>query len=434
MTELSRTQALVLTAALAVAAAVVSADQRGAPLSATSTSSSQAWPQWGGPDRNFTSPSRGLATSWPAQGPRRLWSRALGQGHSSISSDGARLYTIYRPLSGRTDEEVVIALDAETGKTVWEHWFPSPMDGVGFGPYIGPHTTPLVTADRVFAAGSRKQLFALDKATGKVIWSRHLIKEYGAPEGDRGYASSPLLYGELLIVSVGGPGQALAAFNAATGALVWRSGHYLPSPASPILIDLDGQKQVVYLAGNMVAGFDPATGRVLWWHLHQTSASLNISTPLWSAAERMLFLSAGYGTGSRMLELRRSGQSTTATERWSNNRIRIHFGNAVRAGSLVLGSSGDFGPMFLSAVDLRTGDVVWQDRTFARAQLLVVDGKVLILDEEGQLGLGVVTPSGLQVLARATILEPMAWTPPTLVGTRMFVRDRKTIAAFELGK
>ena len=430
MSMLARIPALICAAFAAVGLAG-SADQRSTPPEPASRS---AWPQWGGPDRNFTSPSTGLATSWPAEGPRRVWSRALGQGHSSISSDGARLFTIYRPVSGRIDEEVVAALDAATGKTVWEHWFASPMAGVSFGAYIGPHTTPLVTADRVFAAGSRKQLFALDKATGKVLWSRQLIKEYGAPEGDRGYAASPLLYGDLLIVSVGGPGQALAAFKASTGALVWKSGHYLPSPASPILIDLDGQPQVVYLAGNMVAGFDPATGRVLWWHLHQTSAALNISTPLWSAQDRLLFLSAGYGTGSRAIELRRSGQRTIATERWSNNRIRIHFGNAVRSGPFVLGSSGDFGPMFLSAVDLLTGAVAWQDRSFARAQLVVADGKVLILDEEGQLGLAAVTAQGLRLLARTKILEPMAWTPPTLVGTRLFVRDRQTIAAFELGK
>ena len=261
-----------------------------------------------------------------------------------------------------------------------------------------------------------------------------MINEYGAPEGDRGYAASPLLYRDLLIVSVGGPGQTLAAFNASTGALVWKSGHSQPSPASPILIDVDGQTQVAYLGGNEVAGFDPATGRVLWRHPHQTSAALNISTPLWSPEVRLLFVSAGYGTGSRMFELRRSGSTTTVAERWSNNRIRFHFGNAVRSGAFVLGSSGDFGPMFLSAVDLRTGAIAWQDRSFGRAQLLVADGKVLILDEEGHLGLGVVSPKGLQVLARAAILGPMAWTPPTLVGTRLFVRDRKTIAAYELGK
>lgn len=395
----------------------------------------ETWPQWGGPRRDFSSTVTGLATSWPVAGPPRLWSRPLGEGHSGISADEGRLYTIYRPLvaNGHADEEVIVALDARTGTTIWEHRFASPMAGVGFGPYVGPHTTPLVTGDRVFAAGSRKQLFALDKKTGRVIWSHDLIREYGAPEGDRGYAASPLLHNGLLIAPVGGSGQALAAFHAGTGVLAWKSGNVSQSPASPILIEFGGAPQLVYLGGNAIAGFQPSTGAQLWLYPHSTSASLNITTPLWSKADNHLFISAGYGTGSRLLDLKQRATSTIAVQRWFNNRIRFHFSNAVRVGSLIVGSSGDFGPMFLTAVNANTGEIAWQDRTFARAQLLVVDGKVLILDEEGRAGLASVTPTGLQVHATAQLLEPMAWTPPSLIGTRMFVRDRKTIAAYELG-
>lgn len=394
------------------------------------------WPQWGGPRRDFTSTSTGLATSWPAAGPRRLWSRPLGEGHSAIAAVDGRLFTVYRPLiaGGHAQEEIIAAIDAHTGATIWEHRFSSSTDGVGFGPYMGPHTTPLVSGDRVYAAGSRKQLFALDKATGRVVWSKNLIKEYLAPEGDRGYAASPLMHGGRLIVSLGGPHQSLAAFDAASGAFVWKAGNLAHSPASPILIELNGQAQVVYLGGQAVAGFDPATGRQVWQHPHATSNSLNISMPLWSPADRTLFLSAGYGSGSRMIELQSRGTSTVAMQRWYNNRVRVHLSNAVRIGSLVIGTDGDFGPMFLTAVDAATGAIAWQDRTFNRSQLVVVDGKLLILDEDGNLGLASVTPKGLQVLARARLLEPISWTPPTLVGTRLYVRDRKTIAAYELGR
>jgi hypothetical protein len=290
-----------------------------------------------------------------------------------------------------------------------------------------------VTADRVYAAGSRKQLMALNKADGKVVWSHDLIREYGAPEGDRGYAASPLLFKDLLIVGVGGAGQTLAAFNASTGALLWKAGDLQQSPGSPILIEVGGQPQVVYFGGDAIGGFDPATGRLIWSHPHRTSASLNISTPLWSPAEGLLFISSAYGHGSRMLALRRSGDGTTVTERWFNHRLRVHFGNAVRMGGLVIGTNGDFAAMSLCAVELQDGTIAWQDRTFARAQFLVADGKLVILDEEGHLGLATVNRTGLQVLAKARILESMAWTPPTLIGTRLFVRDRKTIAAYDLG-
>jgi len=156
--------------------------------------------------------------------------------------------------------------------------------------------------------------------------------------------------------------------------------------------------------------------------------------PLWSPSERALFISAGYGSGSRLIELRPRGASTMAVERWYNHRVRVHFGNAVRVGSFIIGSDGDFGPMFLTALDIATGQIAWQDRSFTRAQLIVADGKLLILDEDGNLGLATVTPKGLQVLNRARILEPVSWTPPTLAGTRLYVRDRKTIAAYELAR
>jgi outer membrane protein assembly factor BamB len=410
-------------------ALVPAARQASAPAAA-------GWTQWGGPNRNFTSDSKGLATTWPAGGPKKLWSRTLGEGHSAISVDGNRLYTLYRPLvpGSRAEEEVVAALDAATGAVVWEHKFPSPTAGANFREGAGPHSTPLITADRVYAAGSRKQIFALNKADGKVAWSHDLMQEYGAPGPDRGYACSPLLYNDTVIVSVGGPGQALAAFNAKTGALIWKAGDFDFSPASPIIIDVDGQKQLLYFAGNVVAGLDPANGKTLWTHPHKTDWGLNISTPVWSPSDHLLFVSSAYGTGSRVLELRQTGGKTTVAEKWFSNRMRVHIGTAIRIGSHVYASSGDFGPAFITAVDIHTGKIAWQDRGFARAQLLYADRKLVILDEDGNLGIASVTGEGLQVHAKAAILNHLAWTPPTLVGTKLYVRDRKNIAALDLGQ
>jgi outer membrane protein assembly factor BamB len=397
------------------------------------------WPQWGGPHRNFMSDSTGLASAWPAGGPKKLWSRALGEGHSAIAADGSRLYTMYRPLGllslvRRSQDEVIAALDANIGTTVWEHRFPSPTAGVDFSAGAGPHSTPLVAGDRVFAAGSRKELFALNKANGAVVWSHDLIKEYGATGPDRGYAPSPLLYGDTIILPMGGQGQSVAAFNQRTGALAWKSGSFQTSPASPILIDVDGQQQLLYFAGDRIVGLDPASGAQLWTHPHRTDYGLNISTPIWSPGDHLLFVSSAYGTGSRVLEVRQAGGRTTVVEKWANNRMRIHIGSAIRLGPYVYGSSGDFGPAFITALDMATGKVLWQDRTFARAQLLHADGKLIILDEDGNLGLATAGPAGLQVLARASIMDSIAWTPPTLVGTRLYVRDRKNIASFELGQ
>ena len=397
------------------------------------------WLQWGGPNRTFMVETAGLASSWPAGGPKRLWTRPLGEGHSAIVAGGGRIYTMYRPLGvlslvRRSQEEVVAALDAATGKTMWEFRYPAPLDGLDFSQGAGPHATPLIAGNRLYATSTRRELFALDIATGQRVWSHDFMKEYGAPPLDRGYTCSPLLFNGTVIVTVGGPGQAVGAFNQQTGALVWRAGDFSVSPASPMLIDVDGQAQLVLFAGERVAGLDPASGRTLWSHPHGTDYGLNISTPVWSPADHLLFVSSAYGSGSRAIELRQTAGTTVVAEKWFNNRMRVHIGTVVHVGDLVLGASGDFGPSFLTAVNLKTGTIAWQDRSFSRAQLVYADGRLIILDEDGTLGLASVTPQGLKVLSRAEVLVNVAWTPPTLAGTTLYVRDRKTIAAFALGQ
>ena len=423
-----------------ILAVAIAAVMLGAPVASRGAVATD-WLQWGGAGRNFMPETTGLASSWPPGGPKRLWTRPLGEGHSAILAEGGRIYTMYRPLqrSGerrgqeRGQEEVVLALDAASGKTVWEFTYPAPTSGLDFSQGAGPHATPLISGNRIYATSTRKELFALDKATGKVVWSHDFMKEYGAPPPGRGYACSPTLHNGTIIVTVGGRGQAVAAFNQQTGALVWKAGDFDESPASPLLVDVDGQPQLVLFAGDKVAGLDPANGRVLWSHPHKTDWGLNISTPVWSPTSHLLFVSSAYSTGSRALELRQAAGKTMVTEKWFSGRMRVHIGTVINLGDYVYASSGDFGPSFLSAVDLKTGKIAWQDRSFSRAQLLYADGKLIILDEDGNLGLATISPQGLKVLARAPVLSNIAWTPPTLAGTTLYVRDRKTIAAFNLG-
>ena len=394
-----------------------------------------SWTQWGGPTRDFVVPSTGLANSWPASGPKRLWTRALGEGHSAILAEAGRLYTQYRPpgARGRSQEEIVAALDAASGKTIWEHRYASPTAGINYSEGAGPHATAIIAGNKLIVAGSRREFFALDKAGGKVLWSHDFMKEYNAPEIDRGMANSPLLAGNTVIIPIGGRGQAVGAFNVDTGALVWKAGNVEYSPASPMLITVDGQQQLVYFGGDRIAGMDPANGRELWSHAHRTDWGLNISTPVWTPADRLLLFSSAYGTGSRALELRQAAGKTTVTERWAVNRVRVHIGSIIRIGDTAYMSSGDFGPAFLTAMNTKTGAIAWQDRAFARAQLLYADNKLIVLDEDGTLAIANVSPQGLKVLARAPILENISWTPPTLIGKTLYVRDRKTIAAYDLG-
>jgi outer membrane protein assembly factor BamB len=414
---------------LAAAGLIASASQTPAP---------GAWRQWGGPSRNFVV-AADLADVWPPEGPVVTWRRPLGDGHSSILVEDGLLYTMYRPAPpggrGWASEEIVIALDAASGETVWEHEYAARPLAFRFG--AGPFATPLIVGDRLFTLGTNNQFFALDRSTGDVLWAHDLVAEFGAqetlirPAVKAGMSCSPIAWGETVVVTAGGPGQSVMAFDQASGEVVWRSGDFNVSQASPILIDVNGEPQLVVLGGMDVNGLDPDTGRLLWSHPHDTTGDMNISTPLWTDGN-LLFLSSAYDGGSRMIRLRRADDVTRPEELWFTNQLRLHIGNAVRIGDIVIGSSGDFGPSFITALDVSTGERLWQDRSFARSRFLHADGKLVVLDEDGVLGLARASRDGLQVLARAPILSNLAWTAPTLVGTSLYARDRREIVRVEL--
>ena len=400
------------------------------------------WPQWGGPHRNFISDATGLAASWPSEGPPLIWARPLGLGHSAIVSDNGRLFTMYRPgksisKQGPWDrEEVVIAMDAATGKTLWEHKYPSEPADFSYG--AGPHATPLVAGDLVFTAGTNKQIQALDTRTGRVRWSHDLVKDYGAPPllvrppVKAGYGVSPLAYKDTIIVIAGGPKQSAMSFRQRDGALVWKGGDFLVAEASPILITVDGQPQVVVFGGQTVNGLDPETGATLWSHPHDTEWDMNNSTPVWGN-DNILFVSSAYNQGARGLRLRQRNGKTTVEELWFNKQMQLAFLNAVRVGGYVYGAHGNFGPSFFTAVELATGKIAWQYRGFGKSTVIYADGKAIILDEDGDLALATVSPEGIKVHSQARIFNTVAWSVPTLVGRTLYARDREKVVALNLG-
>lgn len=385
------------------------------------------WLQWGGPSRNFTTNSKGLAAEWPSSGPKRLWSRPLGGGHSAILASGNTLFTMY----SQAEQEIVIALAADTGKTIWEYKYDAPKAGMNYEAGVGPHSTPLLVGDLLYTVGATGKVFALEKKSGKVAWTHDLWKEYGGRKMDRGYSCSPIAYKNTIILMLGGDGQALIAFNQKDGTVAWKNQTLDTSPSSPIIVNVDGQEQMIAFLGKVVAGIDPNNGNLLWSHPHVTEWGLNISTPVWGN-DNLLFISSAYSGGSRVLKLTQKGGKTTAEELWFHRRMRLHHGTAIRIGDFVYGSSGDFGPAFLAAVNVKTGEIAYQDRSFPKSNLLLADGKLIILDEDGNLALATATPTELKVISKATVMRNLAWTAPTLVGTKLYLRDRHTIMALDL--
>ena len=203
----------------------------------------------------------------------------------------------------------------------------------------------------------------------------------------RGYSCSPIAYKNTIILTLGGQGQTLIAFNQKDGTVAWKNQTLDMSPASPIIINVDGQDQLIAFLGKVVAGIDPNNGNLLWSHPHVTEWGLNISMPVWGN-DNLLFISSAYSGGSRVLKLTQKDGKTTAEELWFHRRMRVHHGTAIRIGDYVYGSSGDFGPAFFAAVNVKTGEIAYQDRRFPKTNFVLADGKLIILGRRRQSGAG----------------------------------------------
>jgi outer membrane protein assembly factor BamB len=399
-------------------------------LTASAFGSVSGWPQWGGPSRNFIAPDASLSETWPAAGPRTLWRRPLGDGFSAIVSDGTTLYTLYRD----GDSDVVAAIDAADGRTVWEARYAAKFNET-CSERLGqaPRAAPLIAGDRLVTVSAGAQMNSFDRRTGTLQWTAELVPATSDAQKPCGYASSPVLYGSSLITTAGGPGRGVVAIDVETGKERWAAHDFMNGYSSPLVIDLDGRPEVIVFTAAEVSGLDPETGRLEWTQPHAADFGVNVALPIFGDGN-LLFVSSAYNGGSRVLKLARHGASVSVQEIWANKRVRIHFGNAVRLGDRIYASNGDFGSAPFAAVDIWTGDMVWRERAVARATLIAVGKRLVILDEDGKLTLATPTETGLTVQAQSQVFTGRSWTVPTLLGTRLFARDRKEIVALELGR
>jgi len=386
------------------------------------------WTQWGGPNRNFQTEAAGLKDQWPASGPRVIWKRSLGDGYSSPAVENDTLYTMY----GRPREEVVVACDVATGKTLWEHstsmTFQSDAPEMGNGPY----STPLIVGDRLFTTGVAGRLQSIDKKSGKLLWTQQLWLDHKGTRLMYGYASSPIAFRDTVIVPVGGKGRAVMAFQQQDGRVAWARNDFANAYSSPLLINVDGLEQLAVLMDGAVFAINPHNGDLQWEIPFRASYGIAVATPVWGAGN-LLFFSAEYDAGAKVIHLQRNGLQTKATEVWASNRLRLHHGNAMRIGDTIYFSSGGKGSVAIfTAVDARSGKVLWRDRSIAKATFVWADQKLITLDGDGNLMLVHPSPEGFKVAAKATLLTSLAWTPPALVGSRLYIRDRRSMMAVDL--
>ncbi len=391
------------------------------PVPADASISAGEYPQFLGAQRDGSVTGVRLADDWAARPPRLVWRHRIGAGWSGFAV--ARGLAVTQEQRGA--REMVVAYNLADGTPKWSHGDEAHYESTIAGE--GPRATPTISDGRVFTLGSTGLLNCLDLETGKAIWRRDIAADNKSPQPDWGRSSSPLVVDDLIVISAGGAtGRSLVAYRRDTGEPAWHAGDDSASYSSPVLATLAGVRQIVVLNQASVAGHDPATGRVLWNHPWPRSAP-TVAIPLVLPESRVL-LSAGYGVGSRLLQISQDGDALKESLVWESTRLKAKFTNPVHSDGFVYGLDDGV----LVCLDPSSGERRWKGGRYGHGQTVLVGNRLLVQTEDGDIVLVDASPDAHRELARFTAFSQKTWNPPALAGRFLVIRTDTEAACYEL--
>jgi len=389
------------------------------PTTPPATVPAADWPGFRGPERDDVVRGVRIKTDWAASPPIELWRRPIGPGWSSFAVRGDLIYT----QEQRGDDEIVTCYNLTTGKPVWMH-----RDATRFWESnggAGPRATPTISDGRVYTFGATGILNALDATTGSVVWSRNAASDTNTKIPDWGFASSPLVAGDEVVVHTG----VLIAYERATGQRRWvgpaRGGGY----SSPHLLMIDGVAQILQVSGPGATSVAPNDGKVLWEHAwpgtpivqpaQVANGAVLIGTADAMGTNRMRLIAVAHGPGGWAVE-----------ERWTSNGLKPYFNDFV----VHKGHAYGFDGSILASIGLDDGKRKWKGGRYGNGQLVLLPDQdvLMVLSEDGELALVKATPDQFTELARFPVLEGKTWNHPVLVGDVLLVRNGEEMAAFRL--
>ena len=374
------------------------------------------WPGFRGPDRNSKVPGVRIETDWTASPPVELWHRPVGPGWSSFAVRGDVFYT----QEQRGDDEVVAAYNVATGEPVWKH-----RDAVRFwesNAGAGPRATPTLSAGRVYTFGATGILNVLDADDGTVVWARDVATDTDTKVPYWGFAGSPLVVDDVVIVAAAGT---MVAYDLATGDPRWTGPAGGDGYSSPHSLTIDGIPQVLLTSGAGVTSLAPADGTLLWEH---EWPGFSIVQPAPIADGEILIGSDQIGM--RRVAVAHGPGGWTTEERWASVRLKPYFSDFVVHKGHAFGFDGGI----LACIDVEDGERRWKGGRYGHGQLVLLPDQdlLLVVSEKGELGLVGATPDQFTEFARIPAIEGKTWNHPVLVGDVLLVRNDREMVGFRL--
>lgn len=413
------------------------------PLFAVFASSvvAEDWPQWRGPNRDGKSAETNVDLDWTDAPPTLLWKvEGLGKGYSSVAISEGTLYTTGNVAGG----QAIIARSANDGSEVWSTTVTgkSPKHG-----YPGARCTPSVTAKHVYAVTSDGQVVCLNRSSGKLVWSKDFRKQWqGKMMSGWGFSESPLIDGDRIICTPGGDKALLVALNRMTGDQIWASESFSSDKgkdgagySSVVISNAGGAKQYVTLTGRGVVGVDAASGKTLWTYAAVANKTANIPTPV--PFDDFIFCSSGYGTGSALLKIVRTGDSFNAEERYflDAGTLQNHHGGMIQVGEHIYCGNGHNNGM-PTCLNMSTGKVVWGGKMRGvgkgSAAVTMVGDHLLFRYESGHLASIAATPDSYQLKGHfmPDHQEGKSWAHPVVVDGKMYLREQNVLMCYDVAR
>ncbi|MEM6455645.1 MAG: PQQ-binding-like beta-propeller repeat protein [Acidobacteriota bacterium] len=377
-----------------------------------------SWPGFRGVDRSGVVPDLRIATDWARTPPTELWRQPVGPGWSSFAVRGGRAFT----QEQRGDDELVTCYDAATGAVIWRFRDPTRFWESNAG--AGPRATPTLHGDRVLAFGATGRLHAIDIDTGAALWSRDVAADAEVEVPTWGFASSPLVVGDAVVVHAG----TLVAYDLGTGVPRWASDDAAIGRgyASPHRLVIDGVEQIVLLSFDGVTSVSPPDGRQLW---HHAWSGVRIVQPVVIGDGELLIGTQQEGT--RRLTVARDDAGDWQVEAaWTSNRLKPYFNDFVVHNGHAYGFDG----RILACIDVADGARCWKGGRYGHGQLMLLadQGLLLVTTEKGELALVDASPEGFVERARMPAIAGKTWNQPALAGDVLLVRNAEEMAAFRL--